>query len=206
MSSKNGVNTKSILHGMEQRLTCAVEGLTKAIPSSVTSLTVGTVVYPVADLAKKVESLLKTWKDVKAAQDVIAVAMQQRPLDEAEGRELLRDLKVALYALLGRQSPKLAEFGFVADLPHERLTPEQLVLRAAKARLTRQARGTKGPREREAIKVSGTPTVVLGPPGSVAPPGAPVVPTTPVAPATPAVPATPIAGPTANPTGGRTAI
>lgn len=54
---------------------------------------------------------------------------------------------------LGRASGELAHFGFAADRkPARPLTVEEKALRAARARATRAARGTMGPRQRARIK------------------------------------------------------
>jgi hypothetical protein len=74
--------------------------------------------------------------------------------------EVIRDLKALVIGAFGSASPKLADFGFTPRKVTVR-TPEQKAAAAAKAKATRKARNTMGPKAKLAVK------------GTVAPPTAP---------------------------------
>ena len=79
-----------------------------------------------------------------------------------EVRQLLQELKDAMIAAFGRSSPEIQKFG-LRGRTARKLTSEQRALAAEKARRTRALRGTKGSRQKAAIRFAGQPTLVLGP-------------------------------------------
>jgi len=70
-------------------------------------------------------------------------------------QELHTVLKASLAVVLGRRSPKLAQFGIKPQADRRPLNSEQRVVRAEKARQTRRLRHTKGSRQKAAIKFTG---------------------------------------------------
>ena len=88
------MNEKSVIHGVELRADSAINGLLNAIPAGVTSLTVGTVTYQIADLVAKARQLEKPWKDARAAHATIRAVTQSRPRDYQALVEFLADLKI----------------------------------------------------------------------------------------------------------------
>jgi hypothetical protein len=156
---------KAVRHGLELRLDAAVSGLKNA-PKGLTKLTVGGVVYTVADLLKNAEEIEKSWKDARAARALLAAITQNRPKVSEAAREFLADLKAALVAALGRESQELTNFGFQPQQRRAPLTTEQSVLRAAKAKMSPEKRHTMGSRQKESLRETGTPSVTVDSNGS----------------------------------------
>ena len=180
MNTSSGTNDNTIVsHGIEQKLDLAVQGLQTAIPAGVTQLSVGQVTYQVADLLAKAQELNKPFKDSRAARAIIRAGSQNRVKDETAAKSFLADLKATLVVLLGRESQDLTKFGFKPQKKSQPLTSAQKVVRAAKAKLTRQKRGTMGSRQKANLRQTETPSVTITPSGEVV--------------ATPALPANPAA-------------
>lgn len=186
MTTPNGLNPKSVTYGTELRLDSVADGLKTSVPAGHTTFLVGGTAYTLAELEKRLEEITKPWKTVRAAQAVIREAMATRADDERVALSFLKDLRMTFSTILGKQSEGLTKFGFKPEKARRALTPEELLVRAEKVRRTRELRGTKGRRQKEAIKAEGTAPIVIAPTGSVSP-------------ATPTVP-------TSNPSGVRTAI
>lgn len=70
----------------------------------------------------------------------------------AEIRRFMKEMKAAAFTLLGSTNPELEKFGFKPEKARRKLTGEELAVRAAKSRATREKRGTKGKRQKEAVK------------------------------------------------------
>jgi hypothetical protein len=77
--------------------------------------------------------------------------------------QLYTKLRDAMIAYFGKRSPMLTQFGIKPRQPRRQLTPEQKVVRAQKARLTRAARHTTGKRQKAAVKFDGTLAVTVNP-------------------------------------------
>lgn len=165
MSAPSGMNENSMIRGVELRLDALILGLNSSVPASVTSLVVGGVTMPIAEVLKKAHEAEKPWKDARAAHATIRAVAQSRPKDEEVAVGFLNDVKVGLVAALGRESQKLTDFGFKPQKRREALTSEEKILRAAKAKLTREKRHTMGSRQKAEIKATETPTIRIGPDG-----------------------------------------
>ena len=163
-----GMNDNSLPKGIELRADTAIQGLQTALPPTLTQLTVGTVNYQIPALIKFVQDAEEPWKQVRAAHALIRQIIQARPVDYQNLLNILADLKTALATVLGRDSETLTKFGFIPAKRKKPLTTEQKALRAAKAKLTRQKRGTLGSKQKAAIKTTETPSVTISPDGSVA--------------------------------------
>jgi hypothetical protein len=87
------------------------------------------------------------------------------------------ELKDALVGQFGKQSPMLTQFGLKPRQARKKLTPEQRVVRAAKAHQTRLLRHTGGVRQKAAVLYSGKVDVstALEPQSAVATTAAPSV-------------------------------
>jgi hypothetical protein len=99
---------------------------------------------------------LQGWLGLYTALDTEATAYKQARVPvtsmQPEARQYLAVLKAALANSLGPQSPQLAQFGLKPKKVPRPLTAAQLAVRVAKARATRQLRGTKGPVEKAKTK------------------------------------------------------
>ena len=81
----------SFPRGIELVADTAINGLKFHVPAGVTSIVVGGVSYQIADLVKLAETLIKPWKDVRAARAVIRQAMDDRPEELAQLKTFLAD-------------------------------------------------------------------------------------------------------------------
>jgi hypothetical protein len=68
--------------------------------------------------------------------------------------QFLVALKAALVGYFGKGNPALVAFGYSASKPRQ-LTAEQITARTAKAKATRELRGTLGSRQKLAVKFQG---------------------------------------------------
>ena len=201
-NNKTGINDKAVIRGIELRADTAVNGLQTALPPTVTQLVLGTVPYTIPNLVKYFQGLEQPWKDARDAHAVIRQVMQNRPEDYKLLLDALTNLKGALSGVLGHDSEDLTKFGFKPTKARKPLTSEQNAVRAAKAKLTRQKRGTLGKKQKAAIKETAAPTVTISPDGKTvitpagsSAPGAsqPAVSSAPMASAVPAGSAAPLA-------------
>jgi hypothetical protein len=172
------INKKAVIGGLELRLDKAIDGLKNALPAGFASLTMRGASRAIVDLIQTAENLDKPWKDVRAARSLIAAIIQKRPMDEATALAFLTDLEAGVAAAFGVDSQVLVQFGFTPRKKRAPLSPEKLVVRAAKAKLTRAKRHTLGSRQKEALRAAETPAVTIGPDGTLIAPPATSVPAT----------------------------
>lgn len=113
---------------------------------------------------------LQAWLDaskaVDDAKEKYHAAVEARRTLAVPTRTFFKALKESLRAFFGRESPLLASFGITKDLAHTATAKEKLVA-AAKREQTRKVRGTKGRKQRAAMKVVGDPAVHISSTGEV---------------------------------------
>jgi hypothetical protein len=160
-------NPSSTAKGIELKADTAIQGLQTAVPAGVTQILVGKVTYQLPDLVKYAQQMVQPWKTIRTAHATIRQEIAARPVDKKNLEGFLADLKIAMSAVLGRDSQVLTQFGFKPQKPTKALTPEQKVTRAAKARLTRALRGTKGSKQKAAIRQTQNPAISISPSGEV---------------------------------------
>jgi hypothetical protein len=185
MSTPATPGLKTGSHGIEHQLDAAINGLQTAVPSGITNITLSGVSLTIAALITEAQTVEKPWTDVRAAHAVIRAAMATRPGDIQMARGFLANLKAGLVSVLGADSQELLKFGLTPRSPRKPLTSAQKVVRAAKAKLTREARHTMGSRQKAGLRNTETPVVTIGPDGTLIAPPASSVPVTPVATVTP---------------------
>jgi len=123
--------------------------------------------YTPAQITTKLQSIVTLRADVEAAK---AATTAKVAAERAEAQALgsFVDALVAyVKATFGGQPQVLADFGIVPKV-RAQLTVEQKAAAAAKRAATREARGTKGPKQKKAVKgdvtgVTITPTTATGP-------------------------------------------
>jgi hypothetical protein len=170
------VNEKSVVTGIELRLDMALDGVMNYFPPSMSQIVLRGVSYTQSSLADAVRQTVSPWKTTRDAHATIRQFTQEKPDLTKGALQLLGDLRAALGGHLGRDSQELAHFGFTPLARPRPPTTEEKVLRAAKAKLTRQKRGTKGKAQLAAIRETETPSVTIGPDASMAiQPASPVV-------------------------------
>jgi hypothetical protein len=168
MTPTNGLNDNAVSRGLELRADTAIKGLETAVPSSLTQVVLGTVTFKIPDLIAYFQGLEQPWKEARSAHATLRQIGMNRPADSKLLRDALANLKGALVGFLGHDSEDLTKFGFKPTKPKKPLTSEQKAIKAAKAKLTRQKRGTLGKKQKAAIKETANPTVTIGPDGKVA--------------------------------------
>jgi hypothetical protein len=166
MTTPSGFNDHAAVRGVELRLDTARAGLI-GLPAG-TVVTVGRVNYAASDLVKLLDSIDAPFKKKRELRAGLRALSQTGKQDAAQAKEFLADLKTGLKTLLGRKSEELSSFGFKPDgTPRTAPTVEQKVLRAAKRKMTREMRGTLGPRQKESLKATQAPQVIVDPDGSM---------------------------------------
>ena len=184
----------------QQRLQMVRDATAKVLPAT-TELQLGGQSVKVSDLLTSLDGALATFAPVDAAKATLKQTQSDRTQKVAAAHEQVAQLKAYLVATWGKGSPQLAPFGFTpkARTP---LTSEQKALKAAKATLTRTARGTTSAKQKLGITVQGKPGLVLMAadgtpmPGVLKGPSAPAL--TPATTTTPAASGSPPASGTPN--------
>ena len=151
-----------------------IAGIEKNLSAASSLALVGTTFTPTALVAliksrvEAVAALAREQADLQARRDALRALSAQVTLVERGLRELVVNT-------FGVKSPVLADFGFAATA-RKPLTPEQKLARAAKAKATRAARGTRGPKSRLAVTGDVTGVVVTPVEGHAAAAPVPVKP------------------------------
>ncbi len=148
----------------KQKVKQARDGIAAVVPAT-TSI-------PVNGKTYSVQEVLKTLGDLYAVLDAVDQLRQQlQPARSAEraalpkGHVFYVELGQALKGLLGKANPLLTELGYAPAKQQPPRTAEQKAAAAAKRKLTREARGTMGKKQKLSI-VGGPVTVQLvGPDG-----------------------------------------
>jgi hypothetical protein len=135
------------------------------------------------DAANAVANAKANWHDAMATYDALNTKVT----------EVVRGLRQYVINAFGQNSPVLADFGFTPP-KKATLTPEQKVAKAAKAKATREARGTMGKKQKALIKGTVSTTAPATSPAAPAPtPAHAATPVPPVVTAPPQVLAKPYA-------------
>jgi hypothetical protein len=117
----------------------------------VPSLPLAGATYAPADLVKLVQSRIDSAGVVAAANASWHSTVAAQKALGAKLTPLLRSLRQYVLNSFGETSPVLADFGFSAPKTATK-TPEQKVAAAAKAKATREARGTLGKKQKAKVK------------------------------------------------------
>jgi predicted ATPase with chaperone activity len=118
------------------------------------------VTVKVADLLAEIDTALAKFPAAIAAQAALRQARAQRIEAIASIRARIGDLKSYCRAYLASTDPRLAAFGFEQKVRRP-LTSQEKTIKAAKARLTRNVRGTKGAKQKREITAAGKPGLLL---------------------------------------------
>jgi hypothetical protein len=150
--------------GLELKLTQALQGAQTVLPTG-SSLNINQAAMTQAQIVQQLQNDLAPFSAARSEKTIYLAKLQAKTAVAASAREFLVQFRNALVASFGRNSPQLAEFGFNPAKPRVQ-TSGQKALSAAKAVLTRKARGTKGSKQKAAITTVGTPVVTIGPSGT----------------------------------------
>ena len=163
MTVNSGFNAKAVVRGTELRLDTAYDGTQNAWPVGLSQLVVEGVNYNQTSLLAKLTSISGPWKGARDAHATLRDFTQQKPQLTKDASTFLSSMDASLGAVVGQENEVLTKFGFKPKKRRKPLTLEEKTLRAAKAKLTRQKRGTLGSKQKAAIKEDGTPTVTIAP-------------------------------------------
>ncbi len=152
--------------GLEHALATMLAGVTSAFPAGAV-LTMGSVGYDAAALVHKLDGYVAEHQAVHDARVALDAKVAARNAHKAESRDFLAQLEAALRGLLGPASTELAKFGLKPKRAPRPRSSEQTLLQAEKARKTRERRGTKGSRQKQAVKATDPISVTVGPDGQV---------------------------------------
>jgi hypothetical protein len=140
--------------GLRLKLQQLLAGVQAVIPDGTFITTTGGSLTKAA-IVKELTDDVSEFQAVDAGLTALGVARVQVRDDLPQMHALYTELKDALSAQFGRGSPLLAQFGLKPRAPRKKLTPEQRVARAAKARQTRLMRHTGGVRQKAAVQYDG---------------------------------------------------
>ncbi len=175
--SDPGPNKASVAKGLELKLETLLDGLKSGIPSGM-SLKLGGVDYDAASLVHELEAHVEVFTDVRDAKTALSAKVLIAKGDKPAAMKLYALVRAALQALLGMESADLVKYGLKPRKAPKPRTNEQKAVASAKALKTRELRGTKGPKQKAAIKAAGAYDVTVSPvaetppsngPGGVAP-------------------------------------
>ncbi len=143
----------------QQRFQQVRDAAAKYLPATAEVLLDGKSVK-VPDMLSVLDAALATYAPATEARSALKQTQDDRTQKVAAARQEVVQLKAYLLTAWGKGSPQLAAFGFEpkARTP---LTSEDSALKAAKAKLTRKARGTKGSQQKLEVTTQGQPGLVL---------------------------------------------
>ena len=172
MSTINRTKTQArdaqVIAGIQQHL------------QNVPSLPLGGAAYTPADLVKLVQSRIDSSRTSSASKaDWHSTVLEDKALN-TKVTPVIRALRQYVINVFGETSPVLADFGFAPPTRATR-TPEEKAAAAAKAKATRAARHTMGPKQKKDVKGTVPATAPATPPSPAEPPAVATPPATPPA-------------------------
>jgi hypothetical protein len=148
--SVNGPAKDVTVKGMELHFDMVSEGLPQVF-SPGSTFHVGGKSLTLASLQQEVDARRTLYKRIRELRSELRSLTRQKRERRRDNGSFLKDVKIAVTGALGRGNPELARLGFVVERPRTPLTSEQKAVAAARARATREARHTLGPRQKETI-------------------------------------------------------
>jgi hypothetical protein len=166
MSDDTALNPAAKVYGWELRLDTAANGVKNAFPATASEIVLHGVPYTQPALLAEAQDVVAPWKAVRDAKAVIRAFAQQKKALIERARKFLGQLHVGISAHVGLENEILTAYGFKPKRRKKPLPVEKNAIRVAKAKLTRLRRGTKGKRQKEALKFTGQVQVQIGPDGT----------------------------------------
>jgi hypothetical protein len=133
-----------------------IDGFTKHA-SAITSMAILGTTQTTKDVVATLQSLIDSARTVQTTRATWQVAVQADRALRDKTKTFVSVVKQSLLAAFAGQLDTLADFGLTARKPHV-ATPEEKIAAAAKAKATREARHTMGPKKKAGIKGTVTPT------------------------------------------------
>jgi hypothetical protein len=166
MSDDSALNPAAKVYGWELRLDTAASGVKNAFPATANEIILHGVPYTQPALLAEAQDVVAPWKAVRDAKAVIRAFAQNKKALVARARKFLGELQAGITVHTGLESEVLTEYGFKPKRRKKPLPVEKNAIRVAKAKLTRLRRGTKGKRQKEALKFTGQLQVQIAPDGT----------------------------------------
>ncbi len=116
--------------------------------------------FNIVDLIAELDATLATFATVAVAKAAWGQARAERTKALTHSRQQVANLKAYLLNALTKDDPRRAAFD-IEPKTRRLLTAEQKTLKAARAALTRKARGTKGSRQKREITAEGQAGLML---------------------------------------------
>jgi hypothetical protein len=160
MSSNTKPSRAKALAGVQ----ALIAGTQKHFPTG--QLTVGNVAYAPASLIALFTSLIAAMAKQSAAKVSAEDAQTELRAVQSLVDPVIQGYKELLVAMFGQASQTLADFGLGPRKKPAPLTVEQKAAKKARAKATREARGTKGPKAKLAIKGTVAPAEQPAPPAA----------------------------------------
>jgi hypothetical protein len=180
--------------GLRQKVSQMIAGLEAVIPDGST-VTVGGQAVAKADLVTEMTQIISAYQAIEAGVAATKGARSKLSAQLPGFHKQYIDLKDGLISSLGRGNPQLAQFGITLAKKATPLTPEQKVIRTAKALKTREMRHTMGPKAKAAVQYTGKVQVSVSSTPQANPADGSAVSAEPVVTQDTAVAATPVATP-----------
>jgi hypothetical protein len=184
MSTKN-VTAKDLQQTADQKL---IDGLEKH-QANLSSLLIAGTTIPTTSIITTVQSRIAARTNTAAALTAYHTALAAEEATIAQSKAVVSGTKQAIKVMFAGQLGTLSDFGMTAPKTRAPLTPAEKIASAAKAKATRAARHTMGPKAK--AKITGATAAPVAAEAPEAPEAAEVV-----APAAPAVAAAPTGAPT----------
>lgn len=162
-----GMNDKAVTKGTELRLDTAFTGVQNNFPTAITEIVVNGKKYDQTSLLRELDGARAPWKDARQAHAVLRQFTSEKPEHRKFAQDLLAGVESALVAYFGRESEELTKFGFTPFKRRRPLTVEEKIQRVAKAKITREKRGTLGKNQKAAIKAEETPAIEVSADGTL---------------------------------------
>ncbi len=151
---------------LETRLVNLKAGADKHFDNN-TSITLKGTDYNLASVDAELDALIVPYTDLDGAKAKVKVEAAAVKAAEPQARQFADAMTAGVKAFFGPDDPAVEDFGIVRARPRTQLTSEQKLAKAAKAKHTRELRGTKTPKEKAALKSTAavTVTATLAPSG-----------------------------------------
>jgi hypothetical protein len=127
-----------------------VVGIDEEMQTTMT-LHLGGVAYTTKSLAAVIQQRIDAANELFDARVRLYGALKKYAAVDQRVKPFVAELRLLVLSLFGEKSPRVVSFGFAPNKKRRKLSAQEKVAAAAKARATRMARGTMGPRQRALV-------------------------------------------------------
>jgi hypothetical protein len=127
------------------------DGLTKHL-TTLPSFTIGSASFKAADVITSLQERISTADTVDSTRATWQMAVKANRDQRAKTNSLISGVRQTLQVMFAGSIDTLADFGLKPRKTPAALTPEERVASVAKAKATRKARSTMGPKQKAKIK------------------------------------------------------